>query len=344
MDPLEQAKKLREEYERALDAAESRRAAYHQAVLDLHQGGTPLREIAKELGLSHQRVHQIVSGEPPAGRSKLPRAAGGAAGIALILAAATFGALRLAHVTPFVSGAGVPSRVSVPYVVNEPESVAVRQVADAGLHVRVFYRVHNAAVGSPNLVYAQSGTAGERVAKGSLVTLYVATQRRVVIRPGRVLVAFRGFGGIRHPPGGALLSRKREVATSATPVGLASLWVAPDRVSRGSRCSWLQVGRAVYGGSCYRAPRRGLPEVVPLSLMIKGRPLHLIWGRTSTKVVRLNLIFRNGSRTSLTHTDEVFLYTIPASRWHNATQPASLVARDKHNHVVDRRSLPLFFK
>jgi DNA-directed RNA polymerase specialized sigma24 family protein len=69
MDPLDQAKKLREEYERALDAAESRRAAYHEAVLELHRSGKPLREIAKELGLSHQRVHQIVSGESPRRRN-----------------------------------------------------------------------------------------------------------------------------------------------------------------------------------------------------------------------------------------------------------------------------------
>jgi hypothetical protein len=100
VDSLDQVKKLREEYERALDAAESRRTAYHEAVLDLYQAGTPLREIAKELGLSHQRVHQIVSGEPPR-RRKLPRAAGGI-GAALVLVAAAFGALRIAHAPPFV--------------------------------------------------------------------------------------------------------------------------------------------------------------------------------------------------------------------------------------------------
>jgi transcriptional regulator with XRE-family HTH domain len=86
VESLEQVKKLREEYERALDAAESRRVAYHQAVLDLYHSGTPLREIAKELGLSHQRVHQIVSGEPPPRNRKLGRAAGGI-GAALLLVA-----------------------------------------------------------------------------------------------------------------------------------------------------------------------------------------------------------------------------------------------------------------
>ena len=86
MDPIEQAKKLREEYERALDTAESRRAAYHEAVLELHRSGRPLREIAKELGLSHQRVHQIVSGKPPR-RRNLGRVVGGVGGLLVLIAA-----------------------------------------------------------------------------------------------------------------------------------------------------------------------------------------------------------------------------------------------------------------
>ncbi len=36
------------------------RAAYHQAIRRLHAGGGSMREIALALGLSHQRVHQIV--------------------------------------------------------------------------------------------------------------------------------------------------------------------------------------------------------------------------------------------------------------------------------------------
>lgn len=108
MDSLDQVKKLREEYERALDAAESRRVAYHEAVLALYRAGTPLREIAKELGLSHQRVHQIVSGEtPPSRRRNLGRAAGGIGGV-LLLVAATFGVLRLAHAPPFAQSVAAP--------------------------------------------------------------------------------------------------------------------------------------------------------------------------------------------------------------------------------------------
>jgi hypothetical protein len=118
MDPLDQIKKLREEYERALDSAESHRVAYHEAVLDLYRSGTPLREIAKELGLSHQRVHQIVSGEPPRRRS-LGRAAGGIAGV-LVLIAATLGALRIAHAPPFVQTVRMPPAKSWHAVVIDP--------------------------------------------------------------------------------------------------------------------------------------------------------------------------------------------------------------------------------
>ena len=41
-------------------AAEVARAEFHQAVRRLQLAGGSLREIAEELGLSHQRVHQIV--------------------------------------------------------------------------------------------------------------------------------------------------------------------------------------------------------------------------------------------------------------------------------------------
>jgi hypothetical protein len=164
MDSLEQTKKLREEYERALDVAESRRAAYHEAVLDLHHSGTPLREIAKELGLSHQRVHQIVSGKPQR-RSKLPRAAGGIVGL-LILVAATFGALRLAHAPPFVPTAQVPA------VISFRDMDAVTQVVRGGLNARVIYRRKNIGMGLVDHVYAQAPAPGEHLAKGDTVTLY----------------------------------------------------------------------------------------------------------------------------------------------------------------------------
>jgi hypothetical protein len=51
--------------ERLIEAehnAEVVRAEFHRAVRRLHLSGGSLREIADELGLSHQRVHQIVEG------------------------------------------------------------------------------------------------------------------------------------------------------------------------------------------------------------------------------------------------------------------------------------------
>src|ERR687893_3142773 len=47
------------------------RADYNHAVRRLHAAGGSLREIAEDLGLSHQRVHQIVEGgETPGPRGR----------------------------------------------------------------------------------------------------------------------------------------------------------------------------------------------------------------------------------------------------------------------------------
>lgn len=43
------------------------RAAYHEAVCDLHRAGATLRELADALQLSHQRVHQIVGARAAGG-------------------------------------------------------------------------------------------------------------------------------------------------------------------------------------------------------------------------------------------------------------------------------------
>ncbi len=355
-DPVGHVKKLREEYERALDAAESRRSAYHEAVLGLHRGGTPLREIAKELGLSHQRVHQIVSGEPPR-RRKLPRAAGGAAGMAVILAAATVGALRLAHAPPFTPSART-STVSVPNVLNEPEPVAARRLTNAGLHVRVIHRERTLPPMFDGRVYAQSGPAGEHVARGSLVTLFVFASQSGhgqtgpagpswSAGPSGEPVAFRDFGccGITHPPGGAVLRRKREVVMRRTPLEFASVWVAPDRVNPSAHCAWLQVGRAIRGGTCYGPPLRGLPEVVSLVVPVGGRRygpelfMPVVWGRTGSSVAQLTVTFQDGTRVSLPDRDGMFLYPVPHSRWRAGHRPVSLVARDPHGRVVDKQPL-----
>ncbi len=51
---------------------ERARADYNDAVRRLHAAGASLREIAENLGLSHQRVHQIVDGEAPELRARRP--------------------------------------------------------------------------------------------------------------------------------------------------------------------------------------------------------------------------------------------------------------------------------
>jgi hypothetical protein len=46
----------------AEDHAEELRIAYHQSIRRMHATGASMREIAEALGLSHQRVHQIING------------------------------------------------------------------------------------------------------------------------------------------------------------------------------------------------------------------------------------------------------------------------------------------
>ncbi|MBO0815173.1 MAG: hypothetical protein J2P30_08515 [Actinobacteria bacterium] len=57
---LEQAKAAESRVIDADHAAEVARADFHRAVRRLQLAGASLREIAEALGLSHQRVHQIV--------------------------------------------------------------------------------------------------------------------------------------------------------------------------------------------------------------------------------------------------------------------------------------------
>lgn len=91
---MERARQLREEYETALDEAERQRERYHREILKLHRSGMSLREIAEQLGISHQRVHQIV------GVAEEPRRRGhsivGGTCVALLLLCVVAGlALRL---------------------------------------------------------------------------------------------------------------------------------------------------------------------------------------------------------------------------------------------------------
>ena len=98
---IEEIRRLREEYETALDHAEARRSAYHQAIRKLYMSGVPLRDLADQLGMSHQRVHQIVGQEPPARKRR--RLVGGAAVSAVVL-------LMGVAVWAIVRGGGDPPR------------------------------------------------------------------------------------------------------------------------------------------------------------------------------------------------------------------------------------------
>ena len=62
LDPelVREAKRARERLAVSQHAAERAKADYHHAVRRLHAAGGSLREVAEALGLSHQRVHQIV--------------------------------------------------------------------------------------------------------------------------------------------------------------------------------------------------------------------------------------------------------------------------------------------
>jgi hypothetical protein len=171
VDPADRVKKLRDEYERALDAAESKRAAYHNAVLELiERGGPSVRELANELGLSREHVHEIVKRKPPHRRHVVRTAA--IVGGVLLLVAATLGGLRLAHAPPFVQF------VRVPRVLNLPQALATRRVREAGLAARVLYLRRSVPRSLSHYVLGVSNAANERVAKGSTVTLYVVIPRR----------------------------------------------------------------------------------------------------------------------------------------------------------------------
>lgn len=73
MDSNERIRQLRDEYDSALDEAERVRQRYHREIMKLHRSGASLREIAEGLGMSHQRVHQIVSPQADRPRSRKKR-------------------------------------------------------------------------------------------------------------------------------------------------------------------------------------------------------------------------------------------------------------------------------
>jgi len=184
VNPAKRVEKLRTRYERSVAASEARGLAYHEAVLGLIDASGPdLRTLAEELGLLDRPAEQtVVSSKPrPRRRRMYARAAGGLAA-ALVLAALTVGALWITHAPPFVR------MVRVPRVMGMRDTAAVRRLEDAGLNVRVLLyrrsipgRLSHRVLG----VSHPAGTppAGERLARGSTITLYVLVPRRQAKKP-----------------------------------------------------------------------------------------------------------------------------------------------------------------
>jgi hypothetical protein len=151
------------------------------------------------------------------------------------------------------------------------------------------------------------------------------------------------FRGIVRPPGGAELRHKHKLLGQRTTLGQAAIWAAPDFAVPGS-CTWLQIGRAAYGGDCRRSRRQrhGLSTAVPLRLPIRGRILNLLWGEVGADVASLAIRFQDGSATRLPVRRGVFLYPVPGSRWAVGRRPAWLIARDSDGRTLGKRLLVEF--
>jgi hypothetical protein len=190
VDPARRVEKLRKDYERALAVSESRGVAYHQAVLGfIESGGPNLHAFAGELGLLgqprelDQRDEQtfITPGSrladmPRRRRRVLARAAGTLATV-VVLAALTLGALRVTHAPPFVP------MTQIPRVMDMRAAAAIRLLRQAGLNVRPLLLERNLPRRLLHRVLGVSQAAGERAAKGTTITLYVAIPPKSAKKP-----------------------------------------------------------------------------------------------------------------------------------------------------------------
>lgn len=162
----------RSEFETRQDAVESARDDYHTAVRALHDAGMSIRHIAAELGLSHQRVHQIVSPTTETKGSRWKKAAGAAS--AFILVAGGLG-IYLTSLPddrrPTPSASAEKSVVQVPNIVGMKHAKATLMLTAAGLEV-VLEETKNAKSG---VVVEQSPQPGYEIEKGSAVLLMIGT-------------------------------------------------------------------------------------------------------------------------------------------------------------------------
>jgi hypothetical protein len=97
---VEDVKEARAEFEARLDDMDVAKERYYDTVRRLYKEGMPLREIAEAVGVSHQRVHQIVGEEPTRSRVRrvvAKRARAGGVVLILVLSASWWAA---SSVTP----------------------------------------------------------------------------------------------------------------------------------------------------------------------------------------------------------------------------------------------------
>ncbi len=130
MDTFERVKRAREEYESAMDEAETLRAAYHREVVKLHRSGTSRRDIAEQLGISHQRVHQIVGVAEEVPRRSRGKVVGGAAVVVLLVLALTAGGF------PVFRGGALTPAIAATTKTPHPVVIAVPSpTRSASIHV-----------------------------------------------------------------------------------------------------------------------------------------------------------------------------------------------------------------
>ena len=82
---LDSIKRSRSEFESLQDEVEEAKNRYYEDVRALHESGMSIRDIAAHVGVSHQRVHQILGKERPKRRRNISKRLG-AAGIIIAIA------------------------------------------------------------------------------------------------------------------------------------------------------------------------------------------------------------------------------------------------------------------
>jgi hypothetical protein len=179
MDDVEEVRRLRDEYEGALDEAESKRAEYHRAIKKMHLAGVPLRDIAEQLGISHQRVHQIVTGESPQPKRKRAKTIGGVAVLILVVAASVGGAFaytRRGPFTPIPRGPLASNVIQMPRVTGLSVVDAQRLLAQNDICVK---QITASGTGeAADDVAAQSPAGGALITKGADVSIEVPGPER----------------------------------------------------------------------------------------------------------------------------------------------------------------------